>query len=205
MEIQQTIAILMNKPTKLSALLPLLLVSLHASAVSPISSPLVNPSNNHTYYLLSSASWTDSEAFAQTMGGHLVAINDAAENSWVFSTFFSLTPAPAPSLWIGLTDQSSEGTFFWANGEPVTFTSWYFGEPNNTPNIDPTGEDFVSMRGPQNPLPSTWNDLPNAGGGEVGSVFGVVEVVPEPQALQIFAIGLTALLIYSGNRIRNRA
>jgi len=164
------------------------------AVVSPLGAPILNPATGHYYQLLTPASWTESEAAAQLLGGHLVTINDAAENTWVFNTFFALTPAAvAPSLWIGFTDQASEGNFVWASGEPVTFTSWYGGEPNNTPNADPTGEDYASLRGPQNagPHPS-WNDLPNDGGGEIGRVYGVVEV-PEPTAAALLGLGMVML------------
>ena len=43
---------------------------------SVLSSPIVNPANGHIYYLLSQDDWTNSEAFSQTLGGHLATIND---------------------------------------------------------------------------------------------------------------------------------
>jgi len=52
-----------------------------------ISGPIVNPGNGHTYYLLSPDTWTASQAAAVSLGGNLVTINDAAEQTWVFGTF----------------------------------------------------------------------------------------------------------------------
>ncbi|MFM5960546.1 MAG: lectin-like protein, partial [Dolichospermum sp.] len=34
-------------------------------------------------------------------------------------------------LWIGLTDEVTEGTFKWANGEAVTYTNWSPGQPDD--------------------------------------------------------------------------
>src|SRR6266542_5925551 len=90
-----------------------------------LAGPITNAASGHLYYLLSANTWTASEAEARGLGGHLVTINDAAENQWVLNTFFPLTGVPYSSLWIGLNDAANEGQFVWANGEPVTFTYWY--------------------------------------------------------------------------------
>ena len=34
--------------------------------------------------------------------------------------------------WIGLSDQAVENNFVWDSGEPVTYTAWGPGEPNNS-------------------------------------------------------------------------
>ena len=91
-----------------------------------IGGPVVH--NGHTYYLLDNKPWVAQEAEAVSLNGHLVTINDAAENTWVWDTFGS----PNAGLFFGLTDVSSEGTFVWTSGETVTFTNWRFGEPNNS-------------------------------------------------------------------------
>src|SRR5256714_10353536 len=103
---------------KLSARFPLVLVLLSvllangAQGASVVIGPVINPANQHTYYLLSAATWTDSQAFAQSLGGNLATINDALENTWVFQTF-----GQSRDLWIGFNDQQIEGTFTWVSGE----------------------------------------------------------------------------------------
>jgi hypothetical protein len=80
------------------------------------------------FYLItdSSMTWSDAEAYAQSLGGHLVTINDASEQDWIYQTFTSLSS----SIWIGLTDEASEGTWVWSSSEAVSYTNWASGEPN---------------------------------------------------------------------------
>ena len=83
----------------------------------------------HTYLLSGSMRWTDAEAYAQDFGGHLVTVNDQAEQDWLYETFGGYG-----IVWIGLTDQAEEGTRVWSSGEEVTYTNWAGGHPyeNNT-------------------------------------------------------------------------
>jgi len=170
------------------------------ATIFTMGSPVVNPANGHTYYLLSSGSWSDSEAYAQTLGGNLVTINDAAENQWVFNTFFPLINISGdPGLWIGLYDPVlNDGSgaqhaadFVWADSESATYRNWYSGEPNNAGGA----EYYAAMRSPLDPLPGTWNDLSNTGGGGAGNIFGVVEVVPEPQAYACLLVGVGVFVV----------
>ncbi|TWT46101.1 Lectin C-type domain protein [Phycisphaerae bacterium RAS1] len=110
--------------------------------------PFQNPANGHWYYLTSFGSWSHHEQLAIGRGGHLVSINDAAENEWVRSTF---SPAGGfdRSFVIGINDAAVEGTFEWSSGEPVTYTNWAAGEPNGG-----AFENYGQM------VPNgTWNDV----------------------------------------------
>ena len=135
----------------------------------------------HTYSLLSQATWTDSEAFAQSIGGHLVSVNDAAENSFLNSTW-----GATKTLWIGLKRTSPyAATFAWANGDALTYTAWAGGEPNNAGG----NEDYVHTY-----TNGQWNDLANVSGYGFPQ-FGVVETVavsavPEPETYALMLAGL---------------
>jgi len=151
-----------------------------------ITGPITNPSNGHAYYLLTENNWTGSEAEAIGLGGHLVTINDAAENTWVVSTFATFGGVPR-ALWIGLSDAANEGEFVWASGEPVGFTNWGPGEPNN----DGPGEDRVLIFPPLDNRFPFWNDAQDRVG-DYPVTNGVVEVtpVPEPGSLFLFSVAL---------------
>lgn len=69
--------------------------------------------------------WTQAKAFAESKGGHLAVVNDAAENEFLRNGIM------ADFAWIGLTDEAVEGTFEWVTDEPVTYTNWNTDEPNN--------------------------------------------------------------------------
>ena len=86
--------------------------------------------------------WSQANAAAEAAGGHLVTIGDEEENDLVLGL------TGGGRAWIGFTDQASEGDFVWVTGEPVTYTNWNAGEPN-----DSGGEDFVEIRDD-----GTWND-----------------------------------------------
>jgi hypothetical protein len=159
------------------------IVALAPAAMAAVQAgPFTNPANGHSYYLLNPTTWTASEAEAVTLGGHLVTVNDQAENDFLFTTFSPLVPQSPHDLWIGLTDAAVEGTFTWTSGEPVTYTHFGPGEPNNDPAHG--GEDYVSyvMHAYSFVAERDWNDLNGTGEGE-RIPHGVVEVVPEPGAL----------------------
>ena len=104
--------------------------------------------------------WTNAEAKAVALGGHLVTINNAAENTWVYNTFANYGGTPRP-LFIGFTDQGHEGQWVWTSGEPVTYTHWNAGEPNNGAGVDPN-ENYSMMYpsgGPAPGPPGYWNDI----------------------------------------------
>ena len=179
-------------------------LSSQAATIFTLSGPAYNPGTGHSYFLLSESSWTDAETYAQTLGGHLVTINNATEDAWVYNTFSSFGGV-SRTLWIGLNDVGVEGTFVWVNGEPVTYVNWHAFEPNNYGG----NEDYCFIFPPADGRASLWNDNDNFGtiGGSTATipVFGVVEVVPEPSTLALAGSGIAAWALRKTRRTRPAA
>src|SRR5581483_2665511 len=107
--------------------------SLGRTNLTVIAGPVTNSANQHVYVLLEPSSWTDGEATAKAMGGHLVTVNDQEEHLWIIQNFSSFGGI-GRALWIGLTDPNPSWTndgswnwvqhFIWASGQAVTFFTW---------------------------------------------------------------------------------
>jgi hypothetical protein len=157
--------------------------------------PVVNPANQHGYYLLEADSWQDSERQAVELGGHLVTINDRAEQDWVFSTFGAYAGVNR-SLWIGLREVNVEGSFEWSSGEVVDFANWLPGQPDNSPVTG--GEGYVHLLNTGNEYGhpgGLWNDIasPNSAFPTFNPICGVVEVDAQPSP--VLSIRLSPLEI----------
>jgi len=129
-----------------------------ASTGAILAGPITNAANGHIYYLLSPTNWPSAESQAVSLGGHLVTINDAEENTWVFNRFVT-NGGVLRSLWLGLNDAAQEGTWVWVGGEAAAYRNWAPGEPNNGGGYFPD-EDQAVMRGPALSYPDSWNDAP---------------------------------------------
>jgi hypothetical protein len=171
-------------------------IGVSAQAASVISGPVINPANGHSYYLLSSGLWEASETAAQALGGHLVTVNDQAENDWVWNTFTNFG-ADNFALWIGYHRTTSGGpTWAWSSGETPGFENWYPGEPNNA-----TGaEDYAAFVPPWQSIGKQWFDM-YASTSYVypDDMHGVVEVAnltptPLPPSLLLLGSGLMILV-----------
>jgi hypothetical protein len=107
--------------------------------------------NGHFYYISDMPmTWLEASAAAQALGGNLVTINDAAENEFIFNTYY----LPFSDIYIGLNDLNTEGEFEWVSGEPLEYSNWAAGEPNDFI----SGEDAVVMI-----TSGFWNDISDLG------------------------------------------
>ena len=162
--------------------------------------------NGHLYGVTDSASdWLTAENVGISLGGHLTSITSVAEQSFITTTFLTGAFDSIP-LWVGMTDNSPYGGgvgskvySFWTTGEPVAYTNWLGGEPNNTA----PGEDYGTINWGRasgaDPTKGLWNDTPLNGttgfaGTTNGPYFGVVEVVPEPSSVALLLSGFAFFL-----------
>jgi hypothetical protein len=166
-----------------------LIVVLLSIAIASLSSPaFAGPTvsyGGHWYFLTAPGTWDEAEAEAVAAGGHLVTINDAAENAWVAATFNP--DPPNTGVWIGLFQAPGSpepaGGWEWVSGEPVTYTNWGPGEPSN----HAPGEEFAHL-GRFHPS-GQWNDWsPNRP--DYVPISGVAEVIPAPGAILLGSIGV---------------
>lgn len=112
------------------------------------------------------------EAFAVQLGGHLVAINDAAENEfltpYVNQLYFRVGPAyptADPNYFygspiLGLRRNGLQGDFRWITDEPVTFTNWCTGFPSSIRHSGDVSELFYGIQPPYDGTPAgQWREL----------------------------------------------
>jgi hypothetical protein len=142
-----------------------------------VAGPILNPTNGSTYYLLSTSSWTDAQTQAKAMGGNLATIRNEDEHNFIYNTFGNWGGTPH-HLWIGLWRTNDfPGIFRWVSGEPVSYTRWAPGEPNN---CGGEGENRGIIFSPDYPVGGYWNDVTDSGIGGCGggdlAPLGVVEV-----------------------------
>jgi hypothetical protein len=172
--------------------------------------------NGRTYSLYQAGSasgtitWSDAEAAAVLLGGHLASVADLTESDFIYSIvaphvaalyrpdgFNQLGP------WIGGVKVS--GVFTWSDGTPFSFTHWAFGEPNNVNGFENNIHLFANNGDPVDEPGegSFWNDL----SGNNNTIRGyVVETaasagVPEPGAWALMILGFGA----AGAMLRRRA
>jgi len=85
----------------------------------------------HRYLATAKTSWSAAEAYAQSLGGHLVTVDDAAEDQWL-----DQIRRPIGQVMLGLNDVAVEGTWVWADGTPVGYTAWAAGQPYSSGTYD---------------------------------------------------------------------
>ena len=91
------------------------------------------------YVVVEGPTWEEAEANANTLGGHLVTINDQEENDWLVENFMDLDLVKDDDRYInhadiysiGLTRDGADKPWRWASGEDVNFTNFGPKEPFN--------------------------------------------------------------------------
>lgn len=107
------------------------------------------PGNSHLYlYVNENKKWHQARDACAARGAHLVTIDSAAENDFVFHR-------TGGNTWLGATDEVLEGIWIWISGESWTYSNWDNGEPNNCGRNDCTPEHYLTY----SDRPPAWNDI----------------------------------------------
>ncbi len=163
--------------------------------------------NGHWYSLTDEhGTWAENETAAIQAGGHLVTINDDAENTFVLNFADGLTSrnfggANQRIAWIGL-----RNAIGWASGEPVTYYRGIGTSPGGGPHWFINTASYVSAG--STPHPGDWgnhnihNDLFDY------QLRGVIErntiptAIPEPltATLSLIAVGVVGICAVGARR-----
>jgi len=101
--------------------------------------------NGSNYYCSrNSATWSQANATARSLGGYLATIESPGENSFLARQLITQT------AFVGISDHITEGRFFSVNNRPVNYASWDANQPSNTNG----NQHFVEI----NPY-GLWNDV----------------------------------------------
>ena len=113
--------------------------------------------NGHYYQVYdNSMTWTEAKEYCEKLGGHLVTITTADEQSFVESIIKNGTKS---CYWLGGTDEEAEGNWKWVTGEKFSYTHWRKGQPDNY-----NTENYLMMYKDSNQFNAGnsfgyWNDL----------------------------------------------
>ena len=125
--------------------------------------------NGHRYSVVRTTTidnYWDAQLYCENLGGYLATIEDEAENKAIYKyIFYELR---MESAYFGLTDDGSEGDWYWVNGEESQYRNWLQGQPDNLGN----NEDYALFY--YRDTPYKWNDG-NFGKDEAGTVTFIVE------------------------------
>ena len=99
-------------------------------------------SNGHRYDLYDNAmGWKAAESFCESLGGHLITINTAEEESIASQ----MIDDQYRFLWIGMQYNLDSTSWEWVTGEDITYTNWRANRPNTQNGSTVTVEEFGMM------------------------------------------------------------
>nr|XP_006132086.1 C-type lectin domain family 4 member G isoform X1 [Pelodiscus sinensis] len=99
------------------------------------------------YFSTERKHWSYAKQACTDQGGQLIIIDNEQEQEFLAKN------AKGKQYWIGLHDINNEGTFIWVDNNPLSYSNWNRGEPNDYGG----GEDCVMMF-----RDGKWNDMPCA-------------------------------------------
>lgn len=144
------------KDTALNESMRTIFANLTTAAIRELnqsSGSYLNPSNNHSYELITCGTWSKCRDAALAKGGSLVTVRNQAENDWLQSTF-----GISEDLWIGMYYDGYAKELKWVSGEPITYSRW--GENKNGASVGVYPEEYcVYMNAESVSVRGYWNDV----------------------------------------------
>ncbi|XP_053199776.1 type-2 ice-structuring protein-like isoform X2 [Scomber japonicus] len=88
-------------------------------------------SNSRCFLFVStSLTWADAEKHCQSHGGNLASVHSLEEHHMIQGVILKVTHSYSLA-WLGGSDAQQEGTWFWSDGTPFSYTYWSRGQPDN--------------------------------------------------------------------------
>lgn len=153
--------------------------------------------NGHEYALTQDYhNWVDAELEAVSVGGHLVTVNDAAENMWLAQTYYnsfnrSGSSSMQNAVWIGLyytgigSRSDYSNSWNWISGDTSSYRASVYGGRSSG------DADHMYLHGWTHPYRGTWNYNRIHDVNPTYYFKGVIElVIPAPGAIVLGSIGL---------------
>lgn len=109
--------------------------------------------NGHSFKLFHSdnISWHDAKSYCENMGGHLATFTSKDKNDFLANL------ANGNNIWLGGSDEVSEGNWRWITGEDWSYSNWDYGQGYQEPNDANHTDNYAYMYGAN----GRWNDCPN--------------------------------------------
>jgi hypothetical protein len=108
-----------------------------------------------TYFAMcfEDSNWYDADKWCQDAGyDGLAAPRDAGEQTFLVGLLASAGKSSLESPWIGVSDETAEGTWAYADGSAATFLAWSSGRPDGDEN-----DNCAQLNWPLGG--GTWNDV----------------------------------------------
>lgn len=151
---------------------------------------------NSVYVVVDGPSWILAKQNAEEAGGTPAKVESEAENIFLVSSF----SGALNQAWIGLSDEGSEGNWYWTDGELLSNSPYKNWHP-----VEPLNEYYSSSRQYANygaiyftntnwtpAIPGKWADLPNAASLEQFSYYNeMVGIAEIPLSLSVDIPNLT--------------
>lgn len=118
--------------------------------------------------VLGSFTWQQAKVDAESRGGHLATV--VSDLEWLDLKNVLGEALHGRNLWLGGTDEGTEGSWRWVTGEPWGFTNWRAGEPGNDSLGNGSGvpENYLMIWGRETAALDNkrayWNDATVTGG-----------------------------------------